>query len=61
MVNGLREWIVQRMSAIYMAVFSLALIFYLLFHPGLSFAEWHGLFAQQWMKVFSILFITSFI
>lgn len=55
--KGLREWIIQRASAIYMAVFSIIFISWLICHPGLSFADWHGLFAQQWMKVFTILFI----
>ena len=57
--QGLRDWVIQRVSAIFMAVYSLGLIFYLLFHPELSFAEWHGLFAQQWVKVFTILFILA--
>jgi succinate dehydrogenase / fumarate reductase membrane anchor subunit len=55
--QGLRDWIIQRASAIFMAVYSIALLAYILCHPGLSFAEWHGLFAQQWVKVLSLLFI----
>lgn len=57
--QGLRDWVIQRTSAIIMAVYSIILIFYVLFHPGLSFAQWHQLFASQWMKVFTILFILS--
>ncbi len=57
--QGLRDWIIQRMSAIYMAVYSIGLILYILFHSGLSFAEWHGLFAQEWVKIATILFILS--
>jgi succinate dehydrogenase / fumarate reductase membrane anchor subunit len=55
--QGLRDWVIQRASAIFMAVYSLGLLSYLIFHPELSFAEWHGLFAQQWVKVFTIIFI----
>lgn len=55
--QGLREWIIQRLSAIYMAIYSLGLIGYIVFTPGISFAEWHGLFSQIWMKVATILFI----
>jgi succinate dehydrogenase / fumarate reductase membrane anchor subunit len=57
--QGLRDWVIQRISAILMAVYSIALVLYLLTHPGLSFAEWHGLFAQEWMKVITILFLLS--
>ena len=57
--QGLRDWVIQRVSAIFMAVYSCGLIAYLVCHPGLSFTEWHGLFAQQWMKVFTLLFILA--
>lgn len=57
--QGLRDWVIQRASAIFMAVYSLSLIFYLIFHPQLSFAEWHGLFAESYVKVFTIIFILA--
>jgi succinate dehydrogenase / fumarate reductase membrane anchor subunit len=57
--QGLRDWVIQRLSAIIMAVYSIGLIGYILCHKGLSFAEWHSLFSQQWMKVATILFILS--
>jgi succinate dehydrogenase / fumarate reductase membrane anchor subunit len=55
--QGLREWIIQRLSAIYMALYSLGLVGYVLLTPGMSFAEWHGLFSLTWVKVATILFI----
>lgn len=57
--QGLRDWIVQRASAIFMAVYSIGLIAYLILNPGLSFAEWHTLFAQTWMKIATILFLLA--
>ncbi|HLF67470.1 MAG TPA: succinate dehydrogenase, hydrophobic membrane anchor protein [Gammaproteobacteria bacterium] len=57
--QGLRDWVIQRLSAIVMAVYSLGLIFYFLCHPELSFADWHGLFAQTWVKVFTMVFLLS--
>lgn len=57
--QGLRDWVIQRISAIYMAVYSVGLIAYLVFHSGLSFAEWHSLFSQVWVKVATILFILT--
>lgn len=56
---GLREWIYQRVSAIIMAIYSIALIIYILFYPGLSFVEWHHLFSHDWMKIATIIFILS--
>ncbi len=57
--QGFRDWAIQRVTAILMAVYSVVLIAYLLCNPGLSFAEWHGLFSQNWIKVATLLFILS--
>ena len=57
--QGLRDWAVQRVSALVIAIYSLALIGYLIFNPGLSFAEWHSLFSLMWMKVATLLFLLS--
>lgn len=55
--QGLRDWIVQRLSAILMAVYTIALSVYILINPDLTFAEWHSLFGQTWMKIATILFL----
>lgn len=55
--QGLRDWVIQRISAILMAIYTIGLIVYFLVHPGLSFAEWHYLFSQSWVKVATVLFI----
>lgn len=57
--QGLRDWVIQRISAIFMAIYSIGLISYLICHPGLSFAEWHSLFAHQWMKIITLIFILA--
>lgn len=56
---GLRDWKIQRVTAIYMAIFSTWLLGYLICHPGISFAEWHSFFSYQIVKVACILFIVS--
>jgi succinate dehydrogenase / fumarate reductase membrane anchor subunit len=57
--QGLHDWVVQRASAILMAVYSIGLVFYIVSHSGLSFAEWHSLFSKEWMKVVTVLFLLS--
>ncbi|MBX3708827.1 MAG: succinate dehydrogenase, hydrophobic membrane anchor protein [Gammaproteobacteria bacterium] len=59
--QGLRDWIIQRVSAVFMAVYSIGLILYIVSHAELSFAEWHSLFSQAWMKIATILFILSIV
>jgi succinate dehydrogenase / fumarate reductase membrane anchor subunit len=55
--QGLRDWVLQRVSAILMAVYSIGLILYILLHPDLSYQNWQILFAHRGMKVASSLFL----
>lgn len=56
---GLRDWLMQRISAGVMVVYSLALVGYLLLqdHPG--YDAWIGLFSSQWVRTFSLLFLLA--
>lgn len=57
--QGLRDWVIQRASAIVMAFFTVWMLVWLVLHPDLSYAEWHALFAQQWVKIFTMLSMVS--
>lgn len=57
--RGLRDWVIQRVSAILMAIYTICLAFYIVSKPELTFAEWSSLFAHGWMKVATILFVLS--
>lgn len=57
--EGLRDWVIQRLSAVIMAVYSVGLFTFILTTPELSFAEWHGLFAETWVKVATLLFVLA--
>lgn len=57
--SGLSDWLIQRVSAIILALYTLFLVGYLLLNPGLDYASWSGLFAQAWMRIFSLLAFVS--
>ena len=57
--RGLRDWVIQRVSAMLMFVYIIGFVIYLGLHPDLSFTAWHHVFSLQWVKVASILFILS--
>ncbi|OGT42982.1 MAG: succinate dehydrogenase, hydrophobic membrane anchor protein [Gammaproteobacteria bacterium RIFCSPHIGHO2_12_FULL_37_34] len=57
--QGLREWVIQRVSAILIAIYIIAMMFYFVMKPNLSYAEWHYLFSRDWMKIATLLFIAS--
>lgn len=57
--QGLRDWVIQRASAIIMAAYTIWMVGYIAMHPGLTFAEWHNLFSEDWVKIFSVFFVLS--
>ncbi|HLB43402.1 MAG TPA: succinate dehydrogenase, hydrophobic membrane anchor protein [Gammaproteobacteria bacterium] len=57
--RGLREWVIQRISAILMALYVIGMTVYIVMHPDLSYTEWHYLFSRDGMKIATLLFIIS--
>jgi succinate dehydrogenase / fumarate reductase membrane anchor subunit len=55
--QGLRDWMVQHLSAFFMAIYSIGLIAYLVTHTNLDFSTWQLLFSHTWMKISTIMFV----
>jgi succinate dehydrogenase / fumarate reductase, membrane anchor subunit len=56
---GLRDWLAQRITAIVMLIYTLLLTGLLLAAPAIDYAAWRQLFAPQWMKLATLLFLLS--
>lgn len=56
---GLRGWLVQRISAVVMAVYTILLIAILFSQPSLDYATWAGVFEKQWIRLATLLFLLS--
>lgn len=57
---GVGDWLVQRATAIVMAIFTLALILAVIFTSGpLTYASWSGIFAATWMKFLTFATVIS--
>ena len=57
--RGLDMWLLQRASAIYMALFLPIFLVFALSAGPLDYAVWHGLFESLAIKVASFLFIAA--
>ncbi|PWB57806.1 MAG: succinate dehydrogenase, hydrophobic membrane anchor protein [Nitrosomonadales bacterium] len=55
---GLKDWLIQRVTAVVMACYTLFLTGFLLTRP-LTFASWQGLFHSEAVRLFSLLFLFS--
>ncbi len=56
---GLRDWLVQRATAVLMALFTLAVIVQVLMPSPMGYDKWAGIFAAQWMKVLTFTVIVA--
>ena len=57
--SGLRDWLVQRLSAVVVALYTLGLAYFFVTNPHLSFSQWQALFANIGMKIATIAFILA--
>ena len=53
--SGLYDWVIQRLSAVILALYTLFLLGFVIASPDMQYSQWQGLFAQTWMKVFSLV------
>ncbi|OLU31526.1 succinate dehydrogenase, hydrophobic membrane anchor protein [Pseudomonas sp. PA15(2017)] len=57
--SGLYDWMAQRVSAGVLAAYVLFLLGYIVLNPGMGYAEWHGLFSNNAMRIFSLLTLVA--
>jgi succinate dehydrogenase / fumarate reductase membrane anchor subunit len=56
---GTRGWLVQRVTALIMAIYTpVALVFFLSRAPW-TYEAWRATFAQGWMRIATLLFVVS--
>lgn len=56
---GLRAWLWQRLTALFMAVFLLIFLLLMLSHPPRDFQAWHDRVASPWMALPLLLFFAA--
>ncbi|WP_227691553.1 succinate dehydrogenase, hydrophobic membrane anchor protein [Psychrobacter aestuarii] len=57
--SGSRDWIVQRISAVVLAVYSVVMLGFFLTHGNVGFAEWSGFMNSLPMRLFSLVAIIA--
>jgi succinate dehydrogenase / fumarate reductase membrane anchor subunit len=54
---GLRDWLIQRITAVLMVLYVLAIAGYLLMQPYLGYDVWTALFSSLVVRTFTLLFL----
>ena len=57
--HGLRDWLVQRITAVLLAIYTVVFVGILLICPPQNYSEWHALFENQPMRVATFLIFVS--
>ena len=53
--SGMRDWLIQRMSAVLLATYTFFLLGYLFLHSPLQYEDWRGLFSHTGVQIFTVL------
>lgn len=56
---GLRDWLLQRITAVLMTLYLLSIGGYLLMQPNLNYGSWTALFSSQIVRTFTLMFLLS--
>jgi succinate dehydrogenase / fumarate reductase membrane anchor subunit len=59
--NGVADWLVQRISAVILAAYTVFLVVWFLLTPEWSYLAWSQLFAAPAFKFFTLLSVLAFV
>lgn len=57
--SGLSDWLVQRISAVIIALYTLVMVGYLVTHADLGYAQWAALHQQFWVRLLTLLTVLA--
>lgn len=49
--NGLKDWLIQRVTAIFFAAYTIFITTFLFMHKELQYEQWHHLFANHLVQI----------
>lgn len=59
--NGLKDWLIQRLTAVYLAAYTILLLVFFLKHSELHYQTWRAFFEPAWMKIASAVALFAFL
>jgi succinate dehydrogenase / fumarate reductase membrane anchor subunit len=57
--SGLYDWMIQRVTAVVLAAYTVFMLGYLVLNPDLTYAQWNELFSCTAVRIFSLLALLS--
>lgn len=57
--NGISDFVIQRVTAVILAAYTVLIVGFLLLNGDISHVQWVALFDQTWMQIFTLLAVLS--
>ena len=57
--QGMRAWLLQRLTAVYIAVYSLSLILWVVVNFPIRYSSWYGIFSSPLILIATVIFYLS--
>lgn len=57
--TGLRDWLIQRFTAVFLGVYLVFFLVFLVKHPDLNYNDWRGLFSRFGVQIATIMALVS--
>ncbi len=57
--SGVSDWLVQRVTAIILAAYTVVLVAIVMMNPDLDYEGWKQLFSAPWMQLFTLLTVLA--
>ena len=57
--QGMRAWLLQRLTAIFIAIYSLSLIVWVVRNVPVSYSSWYAMFSHPLMIIATVIFYLS--
>jgi len=57
--SGLRDWLIQRMSAIIIGAYIIFIVGFIVLHPQLDFIGWSHLFSHTLMRIITLIVLIA--
>ena len=57
--SGLSDWLMQRISAVIIAVYTLVMVGYLATHADIGYVQWAALHQQFWVRLLTLLTVLA--
>jgi len=54
---GLSDWLLQRLTAVVMAGYTVFVVVALVMHRPMNYAAWRSIFSEMWFQVGTMLFV----